>query len=123
MAGLRASLRSLGATLLALACARAELIGVELQEARLRAARNLALAAAAAFFLAFGILLCALLVVVAFWDTHRMLAAGGMALLFLSIGAGALVRLRLLEESAPRPFAGTLGEFAKDLDLLRRRHE
>jgi uncharacterized membrane protein YqjE len=123
MAGLRGSLRSLGSTLLELVRARVELIAIELGEERQRTARNLALAAVAMLFLATGVLLAALLVVFVFWDTHRVLAAGSMTLLCLSIGMVALVRLRALQRSAPSPFAGTMDEFAKDLELLRGRHE
>jgi uncharacterized membrane protein YqjE len=123
MTGLRGSLHSLGSTLLELVCARAELAAIELQEERQRAVRNLALAAVSVLFVAAGILLTALLVVVFFWDTHRALAAGSMALLFLSIGVLALLRLRVLVRTAPLPFAGTMDEFSKDLDLLRGRRE
>lgn len=118
-AGLYGSLRALGATLLALVCARAELIAVELQEERARAGKKLVLAALAALFLAMGMLLAAFLLVVLFWDTHRTLAAGGVSLLYLGIGGWALVRLRQMNRNSPPPFAATMSEFANDLRFLR----
>lgn len=121
--GLTGSLRALGATLIELVCARAELIVIELQEERALAGRKLVLAVLAALFLAMGLLLVALLVVVLYWDTHRILAAVGVTALYLGIGAAALVRLRQIRRDGPPPFAATLNEFAHDLRLLRDRDE
>ena len=117
--GLPSALRALGATLLALVCARVKLIAVELQEERARAGQKLVMVVLAALFLAMGMLLAAFLVVVLFWDTHRMLAAGGVTLLYLGIGGWALVRLREMNHSSPPPFSATMSEFAGDLRLLR----
>lgn len=117
------SLRALGAALLALVCSRAELIAVELQEERVRAEQKLALAALAALFLALGLLLAALLVIILYWDTHRLLAAGGVTVLYLGVGGWALLRLRSLSRNSPPPFSATIGEFETDLALLRGRGE
>jgi uncharacterized membrane protein YqjE len=117
--GLPGSLRALGMDFLALACARVELISVELQEERARARQKLLLGAVAALFLAIGLLLAALLVVMLFWDSHRALAASGVALLYLGIGGWALLRLREITRDSPPPFSATMNEFANDLRLLR----
>ena len=109
--------------MLALAWARAELIAVELQEEKERAGQKLVLVVLAALFLAMGMLLAAILVVVLFWDTHRTIAAGGVTLLYLGVGGWALVRLRELNLNSPPPFAATMGEFENDLKLLRGRDE
>jgi uncharacterized membrane protein YqjE len=121
--GLRGSLRALGMDFLALACARAELISVELQEERARAEQKLVLGTIAALFLGIGLLLAALLVVVLFWDSHRALAASGVALLYLGIGGWALLRLRKITRDSPPPFSATMSEFENDLRLLRGRDE
>ena len=121
--GLPGSLRALGATVLALVCARAKLIAVELQEEKARAGQKLVLVVLAALFLAMGMLLAAFLVVVLFWDAHRMLAAGGVTLLYLGIGGWALLRLRQMNHNSPPPFSATMGEFANDLRLLSGRDE
>jgi uncharacterized membrane protein YqjE len=120
---LSASLRALGTTLFALVCARAELIAVELQEERERAGQKLVLAVLAAVFLAMGMLLVAFLVVVLFWDSYRLLAAGGVTLLYLGIGAWALLRMREMNRTSPPPFAATMSEFKNDLQLLRGSNE
>lgn len=121
--GLPGSLRALGATLLALVCARGELIAIEVQEEKERAAQKLVLVVLAALFVAMGLLLAAFLVVVLFWETHRMLAAGGVTVLYLGIGGWALARLREMNRNSPPPFAATMSEFANDLRLLRGRDE
>jgi uncharacterized membrane protein YqjE len=117
------SLRALLATFLALVGTRAELAVVELREEGSRRKDMLVLAAVALVFLALGLLLIALFVVVLFWDTHRVAASAAVTLLYLGVGAGALVRLREKVRSSPPPFEATLAEFAKDLETLRSRDE
>ena len=77
----------------------------------------------AALFLVPGLLLVALAVVVFFWDIWRMPAIAGVTLIYALIGAWALVRFRDTVRNSPPPFAATLDEFRKDLDLLRGRDE
>jgi uncharacterized membrane protein YqjE len=117
------SLRALGANLLALACDRVELIGLELQEEKARTQRQLVLAAVAAVSLAAGTLLATLWVVMLFWDTHRLLVAGAIACLYAGIGGWALLSLRKMNRESAPPFAATMREFTNDLKLLRGRDE
>jgi uncharacterized membrane protein YqjE len=117
------ALRALGASFLALIGTRAELLVVELREEGERRKEMLVLAGVAALFLGLGLLLVALFVVVLFWDTHRIAAAGAVTVVYLGIGAGALARLRQKSRSSPPPFEATLAEFAKDVEMLKRRDE
>ena len=117
------SLRSLGATFLALIGTRAELLVVELREEGERRKEMLVLAGVAAVFLALGLLLAALLVVVVFWDTYRVAAAAAVTLLYLGIGAWALLRVKEKARTSPPPFEATMAEFAKDLEMLKARDE
>lgn len=117
--GLPGSLRALGATLLALVCARGEMIALELEEERARTGQKLVFAAIAALFLAMGMLLAALLVVVLSWDSHPVLATGAVASLYLGVSVWAFARLRAIDRDSPPPFSATLGEFANDLKLMR----
>ncbi len=121
--GLFGSLRALGATLLALIRSRTELIAIELQEERERRKEMLVLALLAALFLALGLLLVAFLIVALFWDTHRLLAIGGVTLLYLGIGGWALLQLRNKLRASSPPFSATLREFENDLEVLRRQHD
>ena len=117
------SLRALGATLLSLVGTRAELAVVELREEGERRKEMLVLAGVAAVFLALGALLVAFLVVVVFWETHRIAAAAAMTIAYLGIGAGALMRLRHRAATNPPPFEATLAELAKDREMLKGRDE
>jgi uncharacterized membrane protein YqjE len=115
------SLRALGATFLAIVGTRAELAVVELREEGERKKEMLILAGVAAVFLALGSLLVAFFVVVVFWETHRVAATAAVTLLYLGIGAGALLRLRQKARASPPPFEATLAELAKDLEMLKGR--
>ncbi len=117
------SLRCLGASFLELVGARAELLVVELREEGERRKEMLVLAGVAAVFLALGLALAALFVVVVFWETHRVAASAAVTLLYLGIGAWALMRLKEKARASPPPFEATLGEFAKDLEMLKARDE
>lgn len=113
------SLRALGASLIALVCDRAELIAVEFQEGKARDTQKIVLVIVAALFIAMGMLLAAILVIVLLWDTHRLLAAGGVTALYLAIGGATLMRLRAIRRDSPAPFSATMSEFANDARLLR----
>ena len=114
-----ASLRALGTTLLEVVGTRAELAAVELREESERHKQAIALTAIAAIFLAMGVLLATLFVIVLFWDTYRLTALGVGALLYLAIAAYAYLRLRRNARTAPPPFEATLRELAADRDMLR----
>lgn len=121
--GPAASLRALGATLLELAGSRIELAVVELREEGERRKGMLALVLVGALFLALGLLLAAAFVVVLLWDEHRLLALGGVTLLYLGIAAFSFLKVRQLAREAPPPFEATLRELAADREMLRGRHD
>lgn len=119
----RASLRGLGATLLALVRTRVALLGVELREETQRAVGLLVLAGVAVLFLGAALVVVALLVAAAFWETHRLLALAAIAAAYVAIGVAILWRLRAALKAAPLPFASTVREFEEDLAMLGNRHE
>ena len=100
---------------------RIEIVGTELEEAgagaRLLAVHSLV----ALFFLAMGLLLATLFVVVLFWETRRLEVLGGFALLYL--GAGAVTALLVCRRlrNRPRLFSTTLSELDKDRERLTSR--
>jgi uncharacterized membrane protein YqjE len=117
--GLAHSLRRLAGTLLAILQTRLELLATEVEEEKLRLGSLLGFAAAAFFFLGFGVLLLALLLTVLLWDSHRLLALGAMTALFLGAGAvSAFVALRRASAGS-KLFAASLAELARDRDALR----
>lgn len=116
--GLMHSLRTLLATLLATLRTRGELLQVELEEERLRVAGIVVMGAAAAFFLALAVLMFSFLLILLFWDTHRVLVAGLLGLAYLVIGIGCAVLARQRSRGKSRLFASSLAELAKDHEQL-----
>ena len=117
--GLLYSVRHLAQTLFGAAQTRLEILATELDEERARLEQMLLYALAAAFCLAMGIVLCVALIMLYYWDTHRMAAAGILAALFLGAGVVLGLILRGQAKSRPKPFSITRGELAKDRAMLR----
>lgn len=120
--GLFESLSALSATLIAMVYTRLDLLSIDLEEERAHASLQLVLALTALFFIGVGVVLVAMLLVVVYWDTHRILVLGSLAGFFLLAGllAGgfALHKLRI----KPRLFAASLSELHKDhLQLVSRK--
>jgi uncharacterized membrane protein YqjE len=119
--GLFASLKALSANLLGIVQTRLELLSTDIAEERERIVTLVVLALAALLSVGVGIVLLAILVVVALWESNRLFALGGMIVFFLMSGAVigwiALNKLR----SEPRPFDASIGELAKDRQELNSR--
>jgi uncharacterized membrane protein YqjE len=118
--GLFDSAKTLLATLVAIVHDRLELFSTELQEEIGRVAYLLLWGAVALFFAFLGIAFLGLLVVIAVWDDHRLLAAGVIAGLFLVLAATAAGLARHQIGAKPRPFDASLAELSKDRELLQR---
>lgn len=112
--GLLTSLKNLTVTLIAIIHTRLELLSTDFEEGRERFISLLAIAFVSLFSLCFGAVLLTILVVVVFWDTHRLLVLSSLTGLFLIVGAvlGAIVVRRL--KSMPRMFEASLAELIKD---------
>ena len=113
--GLLESLRAMGRTAAEALHVRGELFAVELREELARRRMHLLLAALAFGFLHTALLLATLLVAVAFWDTHRIAALGGMTALYLACGIGVVLGLRHQIAASPRPFAASIAELGQDV--------
>lgn len=112
--GLFASLRRTLATLLRLVHTRLELVSVEIEEQIEFAANVLLLSIAALFFGSLAVLLLALTIVIAFWDTHRLLVAGLVTGGFALVAVLAAVGVRRRIATRPRLLAATLAELKAD---------
>lgn len=112
--GLRDALARLGQSLLSLLRTRAELVALEYHEERDQLFERAVLILVAVLFLAFAVLAASALVVVWFWDTHRVAAMAGVTAFYALIGIGALWRLRARQRDAAPPFAATLAELDRD---------
>jgi len=116
--GIFDSVKSLLATLAGVAYTRVELIGNELRAEVDRAAGVLLRGFFALLLVALGILLSAAAVVMAFWDSYRLLAT--LLLAAGAFGAGGALWLGVrVSGGGPQPFDATLAELAKDQRELR----
>lgn len=112
--GLLRSIRTLLATLIGTLRTRGELLQVELEEERLRITGITVFALAAAIFLSLGVLLLSFFLILLFWDTHRVLVSGLLALLYLLIGMGCALTARSRSRMKSTLFAASLAELGKD---------
>lgn len=113
------SLANLLATALAIGRTRLELLSVEVQLEIQRTAEIVVLFIVAALATLLGLVIGAFWVILVFWDTHRLLAAGLLTAIFLGMGllAGMLLARKL--RAKPRFLSGTLQELAQDVERLR----
>ena len=117
--GLLGSLKSLSSLVVAIAHNRLNLLSTDLEIARERTVSVLMMVLVALFCLCFGALLLALFVVVIFWDTHRLIALGGVTGLFLLVGSIYLWRVLRALKRMPATFEASLTELAKDYKSLK----
>jgi len=116
--GLLESLTVFAATLVAMAHTRLDLLSTDLEEEREHFMSLLGLALVALFCLGVGVVLVTILLVVAFWDTQRLLVLGSLAGLFLAGGVAAWRFAMHKARTKPRLFAASLTELLKDRQQL-----
>jgi uncharacterized membrane protein YqjE len=111
-------IRELARTLLSFALTRSKLAATELEEQALRLLEILMWLAAAVFFAGAAVVFSAVLVVLLFWDSNRVLATGLLAALFIGAGTFAAFGARARLRERPKFLAETLAELEKDRDRL-----
>ncbi|QOY95320.1 phage holin family protein [Massilia sp. UMI-21] len=114
-----AAVRRIAANVLDLARTRLELASIELQESGRHLLGYLAWGVAAAVLALYALALVVLFVLVLFWDTHRLAAVGGMAVLFILGAAFAAMKLRAGLARRPPLLPATLAELRKDAAALK----
>jgi len=112
--GLFRSLRGLLATLVGTARVRLELLQLELEEEKLRLAGIGIYAAVAVFFIALAVLVFTFLVILLFWDTHRILVTGLLALTYLAIGLACAAAAHRRANAKSKLFASSLAQLDAD---------
>lgn len=109
----------IASTLVAMAGTRLELAAVEFQEDARRLLGYLAWTLLAVFLAAGALMLAALFVIAICWDSYRLQAVAGMAILFGLAAAFIVMKVRSgLNAQAPL-FSATLAELRSDIDYLR----
>jgi uncharacterized membrane protein YqjE len=120
-AGLFDSVKGMLGTLVCILHTRIELIGTELREETDRVGALWVQTLAALFFLGVGLVLAAVAVIIAFWDSFRLLAAVALCAGTLGMGAVLWFRVSLAIRKRPRVLDATLNELARDAEALRNR--
>ena len=111
------TLTALAASLLGMARTRLELLSADVDEARAQWTACLAWLLVALFCLGMSVALWVALIVLAF-ESHRLLALGLLAGLFLLLGLASGVTLRYRVRRRPKLFAASLAELSRDRQQL-----
>ena len=115
------SIKHLLGTLAGIAQTRIELLGTEVEEQVARLTSML-LWTIVSLFLAFTTaVLVAVTILVAFWDTNRILVAVLLAAGFAVLALISFLRVKTVARGRPPLFQATLEELAKDREHLDRR--
>jgi uncharacterized membrane protein YqjE len=122
ISGLFRSLAHVLATAIGIAQTRLELLSTELQEEMHRVAEIMLWATVALLAAGVGLFMLALVIIIVFWDTHRILASIAVTGVFFLIAAIAGLMLRAKVRSKPPLLDATLAELKKDrASLLSKR--
>jgi uncharacterized membrane protein YqjE len=111
----------LGGTLLGVLQVRSELLTTEVEQEIERGAKVLLLGFATLLASILGLLVAGFVVVIVFWDTHRIAAAVGVLTAFVATAVGCGLALRREVKNRPKFLGGSRDELARDIEHLRRR--
>lgn len=117
--GVLASARGAGATLLEILGTRLRLLGMDLDEQGERFVLAFLLGMAALCLLLFALAGVALLIVLALWQAHGVVAATGVVCAVMAVGFACALLCARTFRTGPRPFEGSIAELEKDLARLR----
>ena len=116
--GLIDSASAAASTMVTMVRTRLDLLSTDLEEEKQHIVSLTLFVLGAIFCLEVGVVLLVTLLVLAFWDSHRALALGTLAGMFLASGVLAIVMaLRRIREK-PRLFHASLAELSKDREWL-----
>lgn len=116
--GLSGALSQLATSVVAMVHTRFELLTVEFEEERERTKELLVLIVMATVFLSFALVVFSAWIVALFWHTYPLTAIFCVMLVYVIIGAVALIAVR--RRTHTRPFGATLSELEKDVQWFRR---
>ena len=112
------SIKKLGSTAVELIQTRLELFSSDIQVGWQRLLSVLVMVIVALFSFLFGLVLLSILVVVLYWDTHRVLTLALLTGGFLVIGITLVLVVRQKINAMPKLFEASLAELSKDRDHL-----
>lgn len=109
----------LAASLIGIIQTRVELIATEVEEESLRYFSSLMMALSALFCIGVAILLGVALVLVLYWDTHRVGILLALTILFALAGVVIGMRMRSRHRLKPGLLSHTMTELSRDAELLQ----
>jgi len=112
------SIKNLVSTGASIAQTRLELISVDVKIARTQFISLLVMIVSALFFLFFGLVMLALLIVIYSWESDRMMALGLLTSAFLMIGCILALLIMQSLRTMPKLFEASIAELAKDREAL-----
>jgi len=115
---LLSSLKNLVSTWASIAQTRLELISTDVQIARSKFISLLVMIVFALFFLFFGLVMLALLIVIYSWETDRILALTLLTSGFLAVGVILAAVILQSLRTMPKLFEATISELQKDREEL-----
>jgi uncharacterized membrane protein YqjE len=115
---LLSSIKNLVTTGASIAQTRLELISLDVQIARTKFISLLVMIVSALFFLFFGLVMLALLIVIYSWESDRMMALGLLTSAFLLIGLTLTLLIMQSLRTMPKLFEASIAELAKDCEAL-----
>jgi len=118
---LRQAVGGLAATLLSILRTRFELFTLEAAEQKSRALSLLGMVFGGLVLLTLSVLVFTVTIAVYFWPTEdRYVALAILAFIYFAFGLGLLVAVRSRLVNGPPPFAATLDELRRDIELVER---
>lgn len=98
---------------------RLQILATEVAEEKVRLTLAAITGVSGLFFLGLAVVLATILLLVLFWDNHRVEVLAGLSAAFALLGGGLLaLTVRAVTQKVP-PFQATLGELKKDQDAWR----
>lgn len=116
--GLFESITALTSTLVGIVHTRLELLSTDLEEDRERMMSLVMLSLIALFSLMIAVVLITITIVVAFWDSYRVLALASIAGVFLIVGVATWLAAIHKAKNKPKMFVASLLELIKDRQHL-----
>ena len=113
------SVSRIGATFVEMIGTRMALAAVEMEEESQRVLGYFVQAFLALIMFGIAMLLVCFTIIVLFWETYRLHAAVGMALLFAVGGTIIAMRLKAALKARPRLLSATVAELNKDFNHIR----
>ena len=117
--GFLGSLHGFADSAFAVARDRLRLFSLELQEEKLRLIQVLILVCAAIFAGFMAIAFLSLTIAIAFWDTARLQALGGITAFYIVGLVVLVISLKRILKAHPRPFEATLRGLKGDHECIR----